>query len=340
MQTFSPDVCHESFLKAHPPLLAFRADVDYEKWKKKLKETFIELLGDMPISVNPNLTVGWERETEFYLEKRIVFDTEPDASVPCHLLIPKEGKAPYPLVICLQGHSTGMHISMGRPIYEGDEEDVKGGDRDFALQIVRQGYAALCIEQRGFGERKCERDKFLWKNTTCEHPAMVALLMGRTLLGERAWDVSRAIDVMESFPEIDMEKIAMMGNSGGGTATYYTACLEPRIKVVMPSCSVCSFDRSIIMRRHCDCNYVPKMAKYMDMGEMAAMIAPRPLIIVAGEEDQGFRIDGTEKVFEVIKAIYEKEGAPDNCKLIKGPEGHRFYADLAWPAFNDYFNKI
>ena len=340
MRNFSPDACHETILRNTKPLLAFNSDSDYEKWKAALTDKFKELLGDDPVATDLNAEVEWEKETETFYERRIIFDSEANASVPCHLLIPKKGKVPFPLIICLQGHATGMHISMGRTVYEGDESVVKDGDRDFALQIVQKGYAALCIEQRGFGERKCERDKFLWKNTTCEHPAMVALLMGRTLLRERAWDVSRAIDVMESIPEIDTDKIAMMGNSGGGTSTYYTACLEQRIKVVMPSCSVCSFDRSIIMRRHCDCNYVPKMAKYMDMGEMACMIAPRPLIIVAGEKDEGFRMEGTEKVFNVIKAIYEKEGAPENCKLIKGPEGHRFYADLAWPVFDAYFNKI
>lgn len=337
MYTFSPDVCHEEYLRETPPLLAFDPEADYGVWKEKVRERFLDLMGDDPVQVDPRIAVEWEKETKEYMERRFVFDTELFASVPCHLLIPKKGKAPYPLVICLQGHSTGMHISLGNPIYEGDEEVVSGGDRDFALQAVREGYAALTIEQRGFGERKCNREKYLWRDTTCEHPAMVALLMGRTLLRERAWDVSRAIDVIETFPEIDKDKIALMGNSGGGTATYYTACLEPRIKTAMPSCSVCAFERSIVLRRHCDCNYVPRMAKYMDMGEMACMIAPRPLIIVAGEKDPSFRIDGTKKIYEVVKQIYEKEGAPENCKLIIGPEGHKFYPALCWPTFRELF---
>lgn len=337
MHNFSPDACHDALMKSRKPLLAFDLDADYDAWKKQVKEKFTELLGDDPEAVDLNLEIEWEQETDAFYERRFLFTSEAHTTVPCHLLIPKTGKAPFPLVICLQGHSTGMHISLGRTVYEGDEQFAKSGDRDFALQIIKEGYAALVIEQRGFGERKCGREKFLWKNTTCEHPAMAALLLGRTLLRERAWDVSRAIDAVSGFPELDMDKISIMGNSGGGTTSYYAACLEPRIKAVMPSCSVCSFDDSITMRNHCVCNYVPKMAKYMDMGEMACMIAPRPLIIVAGAEDKGFHLEGTKKVYEVIKKIYAKEGAPENCKLIIGPEGHRFYADLSWPTFRELF---
>ncbi len=336
MFTFSPDACHERVLKNRRPLLAFDPAADYGAWKTQVREKFTALLGDDPESTPLNITVEWEKETDTYTERRIVFDTEPEASVPCHLLLPKGGKAPYPVVICLQGHSTGMHISLGRPVYEGDEETISGGDRDFALQIVREGYAALVLEQRGFGERKCD-EKILKGSTTCDHPAMVAVLLGRTMVRERAWDVSRAVDMLETLPEIDREHIALMGNSGGGTATYYTAAVEPRIRVAMPSCAICSFDHSIGVMRHCDCNYIPRMIKYFDMGEVACMIAPRPLIVVAGQLDTGFEIEGTKKVFSVIEEIYKKEGAPENCKLIVGPEGHRFYADLAWPVFRKMF---
>ncbi len=336
MTNFSPDACHAYILKNRKPILSFDPSANYDAWKIKVKETFEELLGDEPERVALNTTVEWEKERDAYIERRIVFDTEPRASVPCHLLLPKGGKAPYPVVICLQGHSSGMHISLGRAIFEGDEDLISGGDRDFALQIVREGYAALVLEQRGFGERKCD-EKILKGNTTCAHPAMVASLIGRTMARERAWDVSRAIDMLETLPEIDKDHIALMGNSGGGTATYYTAAIEPRIKVAMPSCAVCAFDHSIGIMRHCDCNYIPRMAKYFDMGEVACMIAPRPLIVVAGEKDHGFLIEGTKKVFSVIQEIYKKEAAPENCKLIVGPEGHRFYADLSWDTFRKFF---
>lgn len=334
---YCSDLAHEHILLTRKKLLGFDPNADYQSWKETVREKLDDLLGDMPEKVELKVNVEWEKEHEDFIERRFTFYSEVDTLVPCHLWIPKNKKAPHPMVICLQGHSSGMHISMGRVKTELDEESLSNGDRDFALQIIKEGYAALVIEQRGFGERRSPQNHGQ-THTTCSHPSMVAILLGRTMVRERGWDISRAIDAVgETFNDIDMDKIALMGNSGGGTATYYTACFEPRIKVVMPSSSVCSFDTSIGVLRHCDCNYVPRIAKYFDMGEIACLIAPRPLIVVAGRKDHGFLYPGVEKVFDVIKQIYEKEGAPDNCQLVVGEEGHRFYADISWPVFRKYF---
>lgn len=343
MKEFSSDICHEQILATRKPLLAFDENADYDLWRSQVSEKLKELLGDMPEEKVPlNIRIEWEEEHEDFIEKRFVFDTEPETCVPCHLLIPKKVKKPCPAIICLQGHSTGMHISLGRPKYENDFEQVKSGDRDFAIQAVKEGYAALVMEQRGFGERLSEkswipenREFELKYRTGCYHPAMVASLLGRTLIGERVWDISRAIDAMGEFDEIDSDRIACMGNSGGGTATYYAACMDERIKIAMPSCSVCTFVESIGIMRHCSCNYVPRMAKYFDMGEIACMIAPRKLVVVAGEKDHGFYIKGSLDAYSVIEKIYKKAGCPDNCKLVVGAEGHRFYADPSWKVFRE-----
>jgi len=335
MLEFSPDICHEEMLENIEPELAYKSECNYEEWKAKVKEKLIELLGDTPEKVEPNVRVEWVEKRDGYTEKRFIFDTEPKTSVPCHLLIPDGVKLPCPVVICLQGHSTGMHISLGRAKFEKDEESIGNGDRDFALQAVKEGYAALVMEQRGFGERISE--KTLFRNpvyrTTCHLPATAALLLGRTLIGERVWDISRAIDALSYFDEIDLDRVACMGNSGGGTATYYAACLDERIKVAMPSCSVCSFSQSIGIKWHCVCNYVPKIAKYFDMGDMACLIAPRKLVVVAGKEDGGFLLPGVISEYETIKKIYERADAKDGCELVVGDGGHRFYANPSWDVF-------
>lgn len=337
MTIYSTDTCHEAIMKERRPLLAFDEKCDYKSWKNQVKEKLTELLGDMPEKTDENLRIEWEKEHDTFKEYRILFCSEENVDVPCHLWVPKSVKKPCPVVICLQGHSTGMHISMRRFIYDGDEETATEGDRDFAVQIVKEGYAALVLEQRGFGERKSDKTLLFTPNAqcTCAHPAMVAMLMGRTLIGERVWDISRAIDMLEHFPEIDMERVAVMGNSGGGTATYYAACMDERIKIAMPSCSVCTYKRSITAKRHCPCNYIPGIAKYLDMGELACLIAPRKLVMVAGKEDGGFYIDGALDAYSTIEKVYEKAGATENCRLVVGPEGHRFYADLSWPVFKE-----
>jgi len=337
---YGVDNCHVELLKNITPALAFKEDCNYEEWRAQVKAKLTELLGDMPEMVDANPRVEWEEDCGDYIERRIIFTAEKGVDVPCHLWMPKSAAKPMPAVICLQGHTSGMHISMSKPLYPGDEKLISGGDRDFAKQIVKEGYAALVLEQRAFGERKSDAYlKFVPDaKTTCWHPAMTAILMGRTLIGERVWDISRAIDVLETVPEIDAEKIALMGNSGGGTATYYAACMDERIKIAMPSCSVCTFADSIVAGRHCTCNYIPNIAKYVDMGDLACLIAPRPLVMVSGEKDPGFHIEGCRKSYETIEAIYAKAGAADKCRLVVGSEGHRFYADLSWPVFRELTN--
>ena len=332
---FSPDNCHDALMRDRTPLLRYNEERDFGAWRTEVYNKLTELIGDMPERVPLNLRVEWTNDTEEYLEYRIVFDVEAETSVPAHLLVPHKAKKPCPAIICLQGHSTGMHISLARAIYENDDKSINGGDRDFAIQAVREGYAALVIEQRAFGERISQRiiNNNPYYRTTCYLPSMAASLLGRTMLGERVWDISRAIDALEQFSEIDSEKIACMGNSGGGTATYYAACLDERIKIAMPSCAVCSFSQSIGVLYHCACNYVPFLGKYVDMGDLAALIAPRPLVVVAGAKDTGFLLPGVETEYEIIKKIYAAAGAPDACELVVGPEGHRFYANPSWDVF-------
>ena len=335
MKTFAPESCHELLLKAVPPSLSFDPRRDYETWRREVQAKLKELVGVLPGNVPPNIRKEYEDETELFRETRFIFTSEALADVPCHLLVPQEGTGPFPVVICLQGHSTGMHISLGRPKYEGDEECI-AGNRDFGLQAVRQGYAALVMEQRCFGERLNQRPpEIVHVDRRCHHGTMVALLLGRTMIGERVWDVSRAIDVLEEFPDIDTSRIGCMGNSGGGTITFFAGCLDERISVAMPSCYVCTFRDSIGTIDHCEDNYIPGILRYFEMGDLACLIAPRPLVVVAGRHDKIFPIKGVEETFDTIQQIYAAAGAPDNCKLVVGQEGHRFYADLAWPVFRE-----
>ena len=310
-----------------------RPDEDLAAWQDKARARLTELLG-LPMERAEEDHFRVERTEDFgpgCTGIRFLFESEPHVEVICQLLLPK--KAPdekLPLVICLQGHSKGMHLSLGRAVYEGDEEKIAGGDRDFARQIAERGQAALAIEQRAFGERGGTPE-----GPACLHPALQALLLGHTLIGERCWDVSRAIDAVKAhFPMIDTDRIAVMGNSGGGTVALYAAALDTRIAAAMPSCAVSSFISSIGVRRHCACNYVPGIAREFDMGDIAGLIAPRPLIVVSGENDGLFPVEGAKEQVRIARASYEAAGAPGRIAHVIGPEGHRFYAALSWPVFD------
>jgi len=334
---YSPDGMHEVLIRKKP-ILAFDENKDFATQKKAITEKLKELLGEMPTPVPLNPLVEQTTEHDTFTEYRIRFDAEENVQAVCLLCIPKLGKDKYPLVVCVQGHGTGMHVSMGRKVYESD--DPNSGDRDNALQALERGYAALCLDQRGMGERRTIKQKKLDDegHPRCQVTAMNALLLGRTLIGERCFDISRAIDLALTYPQIDGSKILLTGNSGGGTATYYAACLDERISIAMPSCAVCTFKDSLGAIKHCTCNFVPHLAKYMDMGDMAIAIAPRPLVVINGSEDKIFPDHGVKETFETIKKIYAAAGVPDNCINTTGNGGHRYYKKEAWEAFDKLVN--
>lgn len=327
MRKIDNDIVHENLLK-DKPLLAFDENANYQEWKEQIRQKYIELLGLDNIAKNAceiKIEIEETFETDEYTRIRYVFESEKGCPVPCYLLIPKTEQKKFPVCICLQGHTTGFHISIGEQKYEGD--DVRVETSTFALDAVKHGYAALAIEQRGMGERTTLYQRRHPAITCgCYFTAMTALMLGRTLLGERVWDVSKAIDSLEYFKDkLDLDDITCVGNSGGGTATYYSACYDQRIKVVASTCAISTYRSSIGDMWHCSCNYIPHSAEYFDMGELSALIAPRKLLVSVGEIDPIFPLDGTKEVYSVIEKIYRKENVKDNCRLVIFPNKPHYF---------------
>lgn len=334
MQRITPYEFEQTLSRACTPMMRYREDMPLAEWQASARKKLAALLGGPYGVCDAAVNIEYKREEALCNEIRFTYQSEPGYTVPAHLLLPKGATKPLPVVICLQGHSKGMHISLGRPQYDGDAEMIRG-DRDFAVQAVRRGFAALAIEQRNFGE--CGGTE---KGPGCFRAAMNALLLGRTVIGERVWDICRAVDVLcDTFPQIDKERIYCMGQSAGGTATFYAACMDERIKAAMPSGAVCSFDSSIMAIEHCSCNYIPQMRLYFDMGDLGMLIAPRPLVVVTGREDDIFPLDGVKEAVSRISAAYRADGCPDCLRLVIGDGGHRFYAEKAWRAFSGFVQE-
>jgi len=320
----TPHELYLSQLAKTEPLLRLREGQPLEKWRALARQRLRELLGmDKVMPCAPDVQIEETGEKDGCTRTRFTFQSEPGFRVPGYFSLPKGGDASK-VMICLQGHSTGMHISLGEAKYPGDEI---GGDRDFVRHSIDHGHAALVIEQRCFGEQGGRPEG----GTNCGQASMAALLLGRTTLAGRVWDVMRAIDAAEAHFSPGAQ-YCCMGNSGGGTATWYAAALEPRIAKAMPSCAVCGFDGSIAPIAHCICNYVPGIRQWFDIGDLAGLIAPRPLVVVAGLTDRIFPIAATRETFKLIQSYYAAAGAPEACKLYVGGEGHRFYAE-AWEEF-------
>ena len=285
-----------------------------------------------------NLQIEYEEKKDGYTLTRFTFASEEGTAVPCYLLVPDTGKSSYPVAITMQGHSTGFHNSIG--IIKYPEKDTDYQPRgSFGLQAVRNGYAALCIEQRGMGERRPSekpRDAKM-----CLYTAMTALMLGRTILGERVWDISKSIDVLrDHFPMCNTDEVLITGNSGGGTISFYAACYDERIKLSVPSCAFCTYEASILDMFHCSCNYIPNAYKYFEMQDLSALIAPRRIAIVAGIEDPIFPIHGVKEGYATLQKIYRVAGAEDKCRMEITPKNHWWCEDIVWNTINEETEKL
>ena len=308
---------------------------NYERWKTEARKKLSSLLGlDRFTLVDDDLEIEYESELEDANEIRFTYQSENGYRAPAHLFLPKNIKNP-PLMICLQGHSSGMHISFGRPKFSGDEEMIKNEDIDFCIRALREGFATVALEQRALGESSINDG-----GNMCFQSVMTSLLQGRTTIGERVWDIMRLIDVIEKyfFDNVDINKICLMGCSGGGTATAYTAALEDRIVLAMPISAMCTYKDSIGAMFHCSCNYVPDIASYFEMSDLLAMAYPKLYIQVNGIEDPIFPLSGAEEVHQKGRKVYDENGLMERCVMVKGNGGHRFFADDSWPFVHKLMN--
>jgi dienelactone hydrolase len=332
---YSPSLYHRHLMDNLKQDMHFE-DGDVNAWQAELTEKLRDMVGIWPDEkVDLNVRSLWQKEHEYGTIEKIVFTSEPYADVPAYVCIPKNASKPYPFFVCLQGHSTGMHNSIGVSLEDENVSIEVGGDRDFGISAMKNGIAALCIEQRSFGERR-EKDQKMVSTHMCHDAVMHALKLGKTLTVERVYDVERGLDYLESRGDADMSKIGVMGNSGGGTISLYAAALlKDRLAYCMPSCSFCTFRDSIMSIYHCGDNYIPGLMRHAEMSDIMGLFAPKPVTIVAGKDDEIFPIEAVKQAFDHLKSIYAAAGAEENCRLVIGSEGHRFYADDAWPVMKE-----
>jgi dienelactone hydrolase len=335
----SPSENHRCLLSRIAPKLGYDGG-EVKTWQRRLRRQLRTSLGRMPeerVPLRPKTL--WKREVPLGIIEKTAFTSEPGADVVGYVCLPHGVKPPYTFMICLQGHTTGMHNSIAVERDDNAQPLPVEGDRDFGLGCMRRGMAALCLEQRSFGERR-ERKQAKVAPQSCHDATMHALMLGRTMIGERVFDVDRGIDYLEARGDADMNLVGVMGNSGGGTISIFSAALCPRIAAAMPSSCFCTFRDSILAIPHCECNYVPGLINYAEMSDIAGLIAPKPVVMVNGREDAIFPIGATRRAFRSLRRIYQACGAADRCHLVVGNGGHRFYADDAWPVMLEQMRKI
>jgi len=342
----SPSENHRYVLSKTIPVLQFDGE-NVKKWQSRLLPKLRQIVGDMPRERCPlRPRQLWQRQHPLGTIEKIAFTAEPYADVVAYVCLPKGVKPPYIFIICLPGHNislsgghiTGLHNTIGVQREDETTPTIVAGDRDFGLQCMRQGIAALCIEQRSFGERGERKQGSAGHG--CHDATMQALMLGRTLIGERVYDIDRGIDYLAWRGDANMRRIGVMGNSGGGATSMFSAALLARIAFAIPSGYFCTYTDSSMKLFHCMDNYLPGLLKYAEMSDIMGLFAPKPVVLVAGKDDDIFPIQATRRAFKALQRIYAACGAGDRCHLVVGNGGHRFYAKETWPSILNEIERL
>lgn len=302
------------------------------EWQSAARRKLVELLGGFPSTrVSLKAQILETRKFNGYTREKIIFESRDNLSVFGYLLLPEKRTGLAPAVVCLPGHGRGCDDIVGIDENGRQRENKSGYSRDFALQVVENGYCSFAIEQLAFG---CRRDDAARKKgagtSSCQPSAGAALLFGQTMIAWRVWDVMRAIDYLMTRPEVDRSRIATMGISGGGTVSLFSAALDERIKIGVVSGYFNTFRESIVSLSHCIDNYVPGILNYFEMYDLAGLIAPRGLFIESGLRDPIFPINGSRAAFKKAQEIYSVFGKPGNVAQEIFDDEHVFYGKGAF----------
>jgi dienelactone hydrolase len=249
-----------------------------------------------------------------YIREKVLLHTAADTVMPVYLLLPKGVGGPPPVVLAFHGHGYGVKDIVG--LWEdGEERDTPDGyHRDFAVALCRRGFAVAAPEISCFGERQTD---FSYLNTTlgqgipttCTHTAMLAFHLGGSAIGLRVHDGRRLVDYLQARSDLDASRLGAMGISGGGLHTFFSACLDPRIRACVISGYYSTFQDSILAMSHCACNFVPSLGQFGEMYDLVGLIAPRPLLVEAGTRDPIFPIEAVKRSVARAREVYDVFGA-------------------------------
>lgn len=312
--------------KNHKPRLSYEnAGLPFDEWQLVARSKLLDLLGDFPLRTALDPTVESSTDEGDYIRQRVVFNTEDNMACPAYVLIPKNAqKGKTPAIVCSHGHGPlGKDPVAGIRGDAAHENEIAKMNYNYAEQMAKAGFVTIAPDLRGFGERS-ETYDFDGRDA-CNINFIKGALFGVYPLTLNIHDIKCCIDYLETVPEVDKDRIGMMGLSYGGTMTTFATAIEPRIKAADIIGYVNPFSAFAVERANfCGSQMVPNLYKYFDTYDIAGMIAPRPLLIEMGLYDECFYFDDLKRGFDEVKKIYDAAGVGDRLYADIHPHGHAF----------------
>ncbi len=273
------------------------------------------------------LVTGMIDRGDYRIEK-IVFESQPSFYVTANLYVPARGQPPFPAVLYPLGHETGA-----KSYYVWQQ---------MLGTLAKRGYVGLAWDPVGQGERVQLWDTEagapkIARSSTYEHTMLgiQCVLTGDSLARYTIWDGVRALDYLLSRKEVDPNRIAVTGNSGGGTHTAYLAALDDRIQVAAPSCYLTNWRLLLETRGPQDAeqNLFPWLAAGLDHADFVHAFAGKPYLILSAIRDF-FAIAGARETFAEAKRAFGLIGAADKLKMAEADDGHGYSQPRRLAAYN------
>jgi hypothetical protein len=316
---------------------------DCQNWQQALRTELLHLTGMETMTACPLRPQIIETVAlEGYARQKVILETEPGVLMPLYVLIPASLKpgTRQAAVIAPHGHVSGGKLAVAG-IAASDElrQTIAQHNYDYGVALVRQGFVVFCPDARGFGERRetCSQGDAPAQvmRSSCEQLNHMALPLGQSVTGMWTWDLMRLVDYMQSRPEVNPDRIGCAGLSGGGLQTLWLAALDDRIKCAVISGYFYGYLQSLlVMSGNCSCNYVPHLWEKVDMGDIGALIAPRPVMIETGDQDplnSPLKLENVYSQVRVMKKAYDVFSAADNLVHDVFPGEHRWHGELSVP---------
>lgn len=297
-----------------------------DDWTAKQGESrrqLFEMLGLDPMPPKTDLqpvVTGTVDHPEFTVEK-LHFQSRPGLYVTGNLYVPKNLAGPVPAVLYVCGH--------GRVVKDGVSLGNKTHYQHHGAWLARHGYVCLTIDTLQLGEIEGVH------HGTYREGRWWWLSRGYTPAGVEAWNCIRALDYLETRPEVDATRMGVTGRSGGGAYSWWISALDDRIQAAIPVAGITDLENHIVdgvVTGHCDCMYMVNTYQW-DYPQVAALNYPRALLISNTDRDRIFPIDGVYRTYMKVRHLYDLGGVPDNIALNITAGGHVDTQELQTHAF-------
>ncbi len=285
---------------------------DWAKRRPEVERAFRAAIGlsTLPDRTPLNPRIVARHDFGEYVVENLVFESRPGFPVTANVYQPKSPiRGKRPTVLSPIGHFLGAGKAAGQV-------------QERCIALARQGFLVLTYDAIGQGERM--------NLGNVHHEAGYALLpLGETIAGWMVWDSMRAVDYLLTRDDVDPERIAITGNSGGGLNALFTAALDTRIRAAVVVGFTFQFNNWLkYASAHCTCTHLPGAFRGMEWFEIAGLIAPRALMMLQGEYDSIFPIEGARRSAQDTATVYAVAGHPERVRFSEVPGQPHAYTRL------------